>query len=44
MTLDTFVNATKARLNQSAIGIGGPGEVDLAFLDSQKNQHKQNLK
>ena len=20
------------------------GEVDLAFLDSQKNQHKQNLK
>eukprot|EP00347_Sterkiella_histriomuscorum_P002702 403367137 len=48
ITLDTFLNTAKTKLNHNS-GYGLPqsalpGEVDLAFLDSQKNQHKQNLK
>ena len=42
--LDTFMNKLKAKNNQSNISRAINIDVDMGFLDSQKNQHRQNLK
>jgi len=48
MKLDNFLGKLKGKVNQSQHVSQNMaqqlGEVDLVFLDSQRNQHKQNLK
>ena len=40
MILDGFLGGMRQKVNASIIGMPGGSEIDLAFLDSQKNQHK----